>query len=354
MCSWPPTRNWLPEPTASRQPVAPTARTPRSLERTRSPEQPGSEAAPGLGCRHRLTPAQRSGDRQRPAQWAGRRTAAPHRPRPDRDVQAAGTSERRHETFRLLGRLGGGAMGQLCLATSKAGRLAAVKVIRAHLAEDPGLRRRFAAEVAAARQVQGPYTPAVVDAGPQAAQPWMATAHIPGPSVREAVGRSGPLPPALVAGLAAGVAEALRAIHAAGVLHRGLEPADVLLDTDGPQVIGSGIARSLDASRLTQTGARVGTIPFHGPRAAGGRPVTAAADVFCLGSLLAYAATGITPFGDGSSGQVLYRIVPCDPGPAALAGEDNNLQDVIKACLDKEPRPPPHTRADHRRVCRPP
>ncbi|MEU5599242.1 serine/threonine-protein kinase [Streptomyces sp. NPDC020298] len=245
--------------------------------------------------------------------------------------------------FQLLGRLGGGAMGQVYLGTSKAGRLAAVKVIRPHLAEDPDFRRRFAAEVAAARQVQGPYTPAVVDADPQAAQPWMATTYISGPCLSDAVDRDGPLPPAVVAGLAAGIAEALQAIHAAGVLHRDLKPANVLLDVDGPKVIDFGIARSLDASRLTQTGAQLGTIPFMAPEQADGRPVTGAADVFSLGSLLAYASTGIAPFGDGSSGQILYRIVHSEPDPAAVACEDNNLRDVIKACLDKDPdrRPTP-------------
>ncbi|WOP38585.1 protein kinase [Streptomyces sp. Li-HN-5-13] len=253
------------------------------------------------------------------------------------------TDPARIGSFRLLGRLGGGAMGQVYLATSKAGRLVAVKVIRPHLAEDPAFRRRFAAEVAAARQVQGPYTPAVVDADPQAAQPWMATTYIAGPSLSEAVDQNGPLPPAVVAGLAAGVAEALEAIHAAGVLHRDLKPANVLLDVDGPKVIDFGIARSLEASRLTQTGAQLGTIPFMAPEQADGRPVTGAADVFSLASLLAYALTGIAPFGDGSSGQVLYRIVHSDPDPSALACEDNNLRDLIKACLDKDPdrRPTP-------------
>lgn len=245
--------------------------------------------------------------------------------------------------FRLLGRLGGGSMGQVYLAASKAGRLVALKVIRPHLAENPDFRRRFAAEVAAARTVQGPYTPAVVDADLQAAQPWMATTYIPGPSLSDAVDQSGPLPPAVIAGLAAGIAEALQAIHAAGVLHRDLKPANVLLDADGPKVIDFGIARSLEASRLTQTGAQLGTIPFMAPEQADGRSVTGAADVFSLGSLLTYASTGITPFGDGSSGQVLYRIVHTDPDPAALACEDNNLRALIKACLDKDPerRPSP-------------
>jgi serine/threonine protein kinase len=285
-------------------------------------------------------PASDAGTGSNPTAGQGNDDTPPSRPAVEPLTR---TDPARIGSFRLLGRLGGGAMGQVYLGTSKAGRLVAVKVIRPHLAEDPDFRRRFAAEVAAAQRVQGPYTPAVVDADPQAAQPWMATAYIPGPSLSQAVDQGGPLPPEVVAGLAAGVAEALQAIHAAGVLHRDLKPANVLLDADGPKVIDFGIARSLDASRLTQTGAQLGTIPFLAPEQADGRPVTAAADVFALGSLLAYASTGIAPFGDGSSGQVLYRIVHSDPDPAALACEDNNLQDLIKACLDKDPdrRPTP-------------
>nr|WP_079063201.1 serine/threonine-protein kinase [Peterkaempfera griseoplana] len=245
--------------------------------------------------------------------------------------------------FRLLGRLGGGSMGQVYLGVGRPGQPVAVKVVRPHLAEDPAFRRRFAAEVAAARHVQGPFTPSVVDADPEAERPWLATAFLPGPSLGEAVDVHGPLPPQAVRALAAGVAGALQAIHAAGVLHRDLKPANVLLDADGPKVIDFGVARWVDASQVTQTGAQVGTIPFMAPEQADGRPVTGAADVFALGSLLAYAATGITPFGNDSSGEVLYRIVHADPDPAALACHDEELRSLIRACLDKDPdrRPSP-------------
>jgi hypothetical protein len=249
--------------------------------------------------------------------------------------------------YRLLGRLGRGAMATVYLGSPTGrhggGEPVAVKVVHTHLAEDPLFRRRFAAEIAAARRVHGPYTPRVLAAGPDAARPWMASVCVPGPSLGEVVDTGGPLPGAALRALAAGVAEALVCIHAAGVLHRDLKPSNVLMDTDGPKVIDFGVARAADASRLTQTGARVGTVPFMAPEQADGRPVTEAADVFALGSLLAYAGTGVTPFGDGPTGEVLYRIVHGDPDPAALDLPERWLRDLVVRCLDKDPgrRPTP-------------
>ncbi|GAA0369107.1 serine/threonine protein kinase [Actinoallomurus spadix] len=245
--------------------------------------------------------------------------------------------------FRLLGRLGGGAMGQVYLGESKTGRPVTVKVVRPHLAEDPHFRRRFVAEVAAVRRVDSPYTPAVIDAAPDADPPWMATAYIPGPSLGEVVRFEGPLPPATVLRLAAGIAEALEQIHAAGILHRDLKPANVLIEPTGPKVIDFGVAQADDGTRMTQTGAHVGTIPFMAPEQADGRPVTAASDIFALGSVLAYAATGVLPFGDGTNGEVLYRIIHTDPDPAALDCHDERLRGLITRCLDKDParRPTP-------------
>ncbi|MGO4750262.1 protein kinase, partial [Streptomyces sp. 2MCAF27] len=138
-------------------------------------------------------------------------------------------------SFRLVGRLGAGGMGRVYLGVSRAGRPTAVKVVRADLAEEPAFRRRFAAEVAAARRVQGPYTPAVVAADPDAELPWLATSYIAGPSLGETVEDGGPLAPPMARRLGAGVAEALGAIHAAGVVHRDLKPSNVLLDADGPK-----------------------------------------------------------------------------------------------------------------------
>ena len=239
--------------------------------------------------------------------------------------------------YRLLGRLGGGAMGLVYLGMSKSGRPVAVKVVRPHLAEDPHFRRRFAAEVAAVRRVDGPYTPAVLDADPDAERPWMATAYIPGPSLGDAGAAHGPLPPETVYRLAAGIAEALASIHAAGVLHRDLKPANVLLEVTGPKVIDFGVAHAYDGSRMTQTGASVGTVPFMAPEQADGGEVTAASDVFALGAVLAYAATGVLPFGDGTTGGVVYRIIHTDPDPAALDCHDDRLRALITRCLAKDP-----------------
>ncbi|MEV7979094.1 protein kinase [Streptomyces sp. NPDC086519] len=245
--------------------------------------------------------------------------------------------------YRLLGRLGAGSMGVVYLGASRAGRPVAVKVVRADLAEDPHFRERFTAEVAAARRVSGPYTAAVLEADTEAERPWLATEYLPGPTVAEAVQSAGPLPAAVVLGLAAGIAEALAAIHGAGVLHRDLTPGNVVLDDDGPKVVDFGVARAADAARLTRTGVRVGTVPFMAPEQADGREVTAASDVFALGCVLAYAATGVPPFGDGTSGEVLYRIAHADPDPAALDCGDDRLQELIGRCLDKDPgrRPKP-------------
>ncbi|HJP72721.1 MAG TPA: serine/threonine-protein kinase [Pseudonocardiaceae bacterium] len=258
--------------------------------------------------------------------------------------------------FRLLGRLGGGAMGQVYLGMSKAGRPVSVKVVHPHLAEDQHFRRRFAAEVGAVRRVHGIYTPAVVDSDPGAELPWMATAYVAGPSLSDLVENDGPLPSDTVLRLAAGIAEALANIHGAGLLHRDLKPANVLLSTDGPSVIDFGVSFVAGGTSLTQTGTQVGTAPFLAPEQVNGTPLTGAADVFSLGSLLAYAATGIPPFGDGSPGEVLYRIVHSPPDPKALDGTSSTLREVIVRCLDKDPdrRPTPEQIVEACSADRPP
>ncbi|MEU5028526.1 serine/threonine-protein kinase [Streptomyces milbemycinicus] len=240
-------------------------------------------------------------------------------------------------SFRLVGRLGAGGMGRVYLGVSRAGRPTAVKVVRADLAEEPAFRRRFAAEVAAARRVQGPYTPAVVAADPEAELPWLATSYIAGPSLGETVDDGGPLAPPMARRLGAGVAEALGAIHAAGVVHRDLKPSNVLLAADGPKVIDFGIAAAADATRLTSTGVRLGTIGFMSPEQADGRPITPASDIFALGCLLAYAVTGRPPFGDGPPSEVLYRVINAEPDPDHLDRGDPELSVLIGRCLRKWP-----------------
>ncbi|MDT0448124.1 protein kinase domain-containing protein [Streptomyces hesseae] len=244
-------------------------------------------------------------------------------------------------SYRLVARLGSGGMGQVFLGRSRGGRTVAVKLVRPELAEDPVFRRRFAQEVDAAGRVNGFYTAQVVEADTGADPPWLVTSYIPGPSLRDAVGRCGPLPAATVAVLGAGLAEGLGVIHGCGVVHRDLKPANVILADDGPRVIDFGIARALDAtSRVTQSGV-IGTPSFMSPEQLQGREATMASDVFCLSAVLAYAATGHGPFGDGPTASVVYRVVHDEPD---LLGVPPELAPLIAAGLAKAPGKRPGVR----------
>ena len=192
----------------------------------------------------------------------------------------------------LRGRLGSGGMGRVYLGQSPGGRLVAVKVIHGHLAEDGGFRARFAREVAAARKVGGMFTATVVGDELDGPVPWIATAYVPGPSLAAAVERHGPLPVTSVAALAAGLAEGLSAVHAAGVIHRDLTPSNVILAQDGPRIIDFGISSAVGATALTGSGFTIGSPGFMSPEQAEGKPVGSASDIFSLGAVLTYAATG--------------------------------------------------------------
>ncbi|MGI5529581.1 protein kinase domain-containing protein [Streptomyces syringium] len=243
--------------------------------------------------------------------------------------------------YRLEGRLGSGGMGVVHLARSASGLPLAVKVVHAEYAVDPEFRARFRQEVAAARRVSGAFTAPVVDADPDDERPWMATLCIPGPTLAERVKRNGPLSPDEVRRLAAGLAEALRDIHRAGVVHRDLKPSNVLLAEDGPKVIDFGISRPYDSELRTETGKLIGTPPFMAPEQfQRPREVGPAADVFALASLLVHAATGRGPFESESPYIVAYQVVHNEP---ELAGVPEDLVPLILACLAKEPadRPTP-------------
>lgn len=243
--------------------------------------------------------------------------------------------------YRLEARLGAGGMGVVHLARSSSGLLLAVKVIHAEFAQDPEFRGRFRQEVAAARRVSGAFTAPVVDADPDAGRPWMATLHIPGPTLSDHVKRNGPLPPAAVLRLASGLAEALRDIHRAGVVHRDLKPGNVLLATDGPKVIDFGISRPSDSEMRTETGKLIGTPPFMAPEQfQRPREVGPAADVFALGSVLVHAATGRGPFDSHSPYLVAYQVVHDE---ADLTGVPHELVPLVESCLAKDPadRPTP-------------
>ncbi|MFI8497534.1 serine/threonine-protein kinase [Streptomyces sp. NPDC085524] len=252
--------------------------------------------------------------------------------------------------FRLEGRLGGGGMGQVFLGRSPGGRPVAVKLVRPELAGDPGFRRRFAIEVEAARRVGGFYTAQVVEADPDADPPWLVTAYIPGPSLHQAVETHGPLPAEGTAVLGAGLAEGLRAIHACNLVHRDLKPSNVILAADGPHVIDFGITRALDATSHTLSHAVVGTPSFMSPEQARGHEIGPASDVFSLGLVLAFAATGRSPFGTGSAEAIVYRIVHDDPDLTGLPGY---LADLVQRCLAKSPGDRPDVAGILRELTRP-
>ncbi|MFB7371097.1 serine/threonine-protein kinase [Streptomyces sp. NPDC056222] len=242
--------------------------------------------------------------------------------------------------FRLLGRLGVGGMGRVFLARSAGGRTVAVKVVHTELAAQDEFRRRFAREVAALERVGGTGTTPVLGSDTAAEAPWVAIGYVPGPSLRTVVGDEfGPLPPTTVRSLASGLARALTHVHTAGLVHRDLKPSNVLLTVDGPQIIDFGIARAVDTitdGGLTSTGAVVGSPGFMSPEQVRGEKLSPASDIFCLGSVLVYAATGRSPFGTADSGvhATMFRIAHDEPDltdvPPELAG-------LVRACLAKDP-----------------
>ncbi|MGW9213694.1 protein kinase domain-containing protein [Embleya sp. NPDC055664] len=236
--------------------------------------------------------------------------------------------------YRIERRLGQGGMGRVYLGRSASGRAVAVKVVRPDLAEHADFRRRFAREVAAARAVSGAFTAAVVDAAPDAPSPWLATVYVDGMALSDAVARYGPWPEGPLRALGAGLAEALAAIHAVGVIHRDLKPSNVMLAADGPKVIDFGISRAVEASVLTHTGSTVGSPGFMSPEQCADREVGEPSDVFSLGAVLAFSARGSGPFGHGSVPALLYRVVHDAPD---LDGVPAVLSPLVSACLDKSP-----------------
>ncbi|MFF9843873.1 PQQ-binding-like beta-propeller repeat protein [Streptomyces sp. NPDC013740] len=249
---------------------------------------------------------------------------------------------RRIGPYEVLARLGAGGMGEVYLARrDTSGAFFAVKTVRRDLAGDPAFRDRFRREIKVAGLVRSAHAAAPEGGDADAEVPWLATAYVPGPSLSQAVRRSGPLPVPAVRVLGARIARALGDLHTAGVLHRDLKPGNVMLAADGPRLIDFGIARAEGATTMTATGLMVGTPAFMSPEhVAGARHVTGASDVFCLGSLLCYAATGEDPFGDGPVAAVLYRVSQAE---ADLARVPEELRGTVAACLAPDPaaRPTP-------------
>ncbi|WP_256966753.1 serine/threonine-protein kinase, partial [Streptomyces caniscabiei] len=238
---------------------------------------------------------------------------------------------------RLLGRLGAGGMGVVYLARTPAGSLVALKVLAAEYAEDAGFRERFRREVDVARRVDSPWAVPLIAADADAEAPWLATAYVPGPSLAEAVAVHGPLGEHGLRVLGGRLALALAEVHRTGLVHRDLKPGNVLLAADGPRLIDFGIARAPEDSGLTATGLVVGTPGYLSPEQAegrGGRTIGPPSDVFSLGCVLAFAATGRPPFGTGALDALLYRAVH---DPADLDGVPAPLGALLSRCLEKDP-----------------
>ncbi|MER5472320.1 serine/threonine-protein kinase [Streptomyces sp. NPDC002935] len=243
-------------------------------------------------------------------------------------------------SFRLHRRLGAGGMGVVYLGSDRRGQRVALKVIRPDLAEDQEFRSRFAREVSAARRIRGGCTARLVAADLEADRPWFATQYVPGPSLHDKVAEEGPLSASDVAAVGAALSEGLVAVHEAGVVHRDLKPSNILLSPKGPRIIDFGIAWATGASTLTHVGTAVGSPGFLAPEQVRGAAVTPATDVFALGATLAYAATQDSPFGQGSSEVMLYRVVHEEPH---LHGVPDALAPLVRACLAKDPEERPTT-----------
>ncbi|RFU42264.1 serine/threonine protein kinase [Actinomadura logoneensis] len=254
--------------------------------------------------------------------------------------------------YRLVKRLGAGGMGRVFLGRSVSGLPVAVKLIHHDLAGDQAFRSRFAREVEAARAISGAFTAPVIDADPDADPPWLVTQFLTGLSLQEAIERHGPMPAPAVAALGAGLAEALVSIHQAGIVHRDLKPSNIMLCADGPRVIDFGVAHAVAAEAITRTGAIVGTPAYMAPEQATEGVCGPASDVFSLGCVLAYAATGRPPYGPGSAQIQLYRIVHEQPNLDAIT--DRPLHHLVRACLANDPAARPTARALLDHLARPP
>jgi ABC-type branched-subunit amino acid transport system substrate-binding protein len=238
--------------------------------------------------------------------------------------------------YRMLRRLGAGGMGVVFLARAPGGAFAAVKVVRAVHADGEDFRARFRREIAVARQVDSPWVVPLLDADADTEDPWLATTFVPGPSLSEVLEEHGALSAATVCVLGLRLAEALEAVHRAGLVHRDVKPGNVLLAPDGPRLIDFGIARTPEGTALTSSGVIVGSPGFLSPEQARARAgeIGPPSDVFSLGCLLAFAATGVRPFGGGAAAGMLLRTVYEEPD---LPGLPDALEPLVRACLDKRP-----------------
>ncbi|WP_051711429.1 protein kinase domain-containing protein [Streptomyces sp. NRRL S-350] len=236
--------------------------------------------------------------------------------------------------YQLLGRLGSGGMGIVYLARSATGRTAAVKVLRPELLSEPEAQERFRRESAVVSRIPRRFTAPLLDTDVGENGVWMATAFIPGLSLQQSVNAFGPFPADSLYALWYGLLRALHSVHSAGVVHRDLKPSNVLLTAQGPRLIDFGISLVAGSTRQTSTGAIIGTPGYLAPEQVTGQPVRAQADVFALGAVMAFAATGSPPFDGDSFVNVIFNVLHGDPRISTLPAD---LDRWVRACLSKEP-----------------
>lgn len=236
--------------------------------------------------------------------------------------------------FRLVGRLGSGGMGVVYAGIDKSGRRVAVKVVHPALAGDTEFRARFAREAAVLRRVRGACVAQVIAADTSSRRAWIATEYVSGSTLDAYIREQGALTSDGLYGLAAGLAEALVAIHAAGVVHRDLKPANVILSPQGPRVVDFGIARALDETAMTRTGVVVGSPGWISPEEYRGQEAQTAADVHNWGLLIAFAASGVPPFGSGRPEVLVARVLGDDVDTAAVPA---GLRELVDQALSKDP-----------------
>ncbi|MET8005033.1 serine/threonine protein kinase [Nonomuraea glycinis] len=235
--------------------------------------------------------------------------------------------------YRIVGRMGAGGMGVVYGGIADDGARVAVKVIHPGLAADPHFHARFVREVDLLSRVRGRCTVSVLAADTAAVPPWLATEFVPGPTLSTYVQDNGPLRPDELLSFGVDIAEALTDIHRVGIVHRDLKPGNVILSASGAKVLDFGIARALDESGLTGTGALIGTPGWISPEQYRGDEADAAADVFAWGALMTYASTGRPPFGTGAPDVMAYRVMSVDPD---LSGVPANIRDLVRRALAKD------------------
>ncbi len=237
--------------------------------------------------------------------------------------------------YRLLAKIGEGGMGVVHLAQAEGpGGRVALKVLRPHVVGDDEARARLAREVASLRRVRSPRVAEVLDADPWGETPFVATRYVPGLSLHEHVRQEGPVRGEDLRHLAAGLAEAMLAVHSVGVLHRDIKPSNVLLEGRSPVLIDFGLARLADDPRLTVTGWLLGTPGYLAPEILYGEEATTASDVHSWAATVVFAATGRPPFGRGPAMAIMDRV---RRGEHDLSGVATDLLPLLRSALAPEP-----------------